>query len=195
MKYTIELYGYGSEITIGKPNEKEINLLINSDESISYTVNNDFLERSWYDIDDILHVYGSSFESATLTIKDENDNVVCEFDSDSGFYHKDSDEELVEYREVDIDESEPLLMSVSHEKGLFFSGEFETENFDVEKLKICVISDIGIENFYYGDIIESIKYDDEVIENYDTSTSGKSFDAYVNFTKATIRNKKIDQIL
>jgi hypothetical protein len=202
MKYTVEIYGYGAEVSIGNPSEEEIQLLINDeDESLSSIVFDKFEERSWYDIDNQLHHCGCSSENATITIRDEKGNEIAEFSSDNSFELKsetisvEEDLELFNWEYTDIDESKPLMMSVSSEKGRFFEGQFETDNFDITKFKINGVDEIGLSDFYWGDMITSVSYDGEEIENYGGDTDGKSFDVYINFDKSTIRDSKIDQIL
>ena len=203
MKYTVEIWGYGAEVTIGNPTDEEIKLLLNEeeDEPIYSIVLDKFQERSWYDIDEQSHHWGCSAENATITIRDEEGNEIAEFSSDDGFELKsntisvEEELELFNWDYDDIDESQPLMMSVSTEKGSFFEGQFETDNFDITKFKINGVGEIGLSDSYWGDMIKSVSYDDEEVENYGGSTDGKSFDVYLNFDKSTIRNNKLDEIL
>ena len=201
MKYTVEIYGYGAEITIGNPSDEEIQLLLNGEnESLSSIVFDKF-ERSWYDINNQLHHCGCSSENSTITIRDEKGNEIAEFTSDNSFELKsetisvEEDLELFNWNYGYIDESKPLMMLVSSEKGRFFEGQFETDNFDITKFKINGVDEIGLSDFYWGDMIISISYDGEEVDNYGGDTDGKSFDVYINFDKSTIRESKINQIL
>jgi hypothetical protein len=73
-------------------------------------------------------------------------------------------------------------MCASFEKGGFFEGDIEIEDdFDITKLKINIDEEIGIEEYYFGDIVSSVYYDDEEVDNYGGSTNGKSFDVTKNF--------------
>lgn len=196
MKYKVQIYGYGAEITIGTLNQQEAQLVCESDKSIYEVVDEDFQDKSWYDIDDQLHHWGASSESATVEILDESGNQVAKFDSEAGFYLEDDDEtELVEWEYPEIDESSKLLMCVSDEKGSFFEGDFEAEEFDITKFKIQMVSEIMLGDFYWGDMIIGVTYDGDSVENYGGDTSGKSFDTYVNFDRSTLRDDKIDEIL
>ena len=90
--------------------------------------------------------------------------------------------ELVDYECIEVDESKDLLMCASFEKGGFFEGDIETEDdFDITKLKIKIEGEVGIDEYYFGDIVSGVYYDDEEVENYGGSTDGKSFDVTKNF--------------
>lgn len=194
MKYTVYISGYGAEITVGTPNQEELELLCESEKDLAEIVTEDFEERSWYDIDDQYHRWGAAGKF-TITIQDESGNTVVEFDSENLNYSEETDEELIEPNFIEIDETNPLLFCVSFEKGQFFEGEFETEEFDIHKFKVQIDTEIGIDEYYFGDIVTSVSYDDEEVENFGGSTDGKSFEVYKNFDQTTIRDGKINKLL
>lgn len=72
-------------------------------------------------------------------------------------------------------------MCVSFEKGSFFEGDVEDDNFDIKKLKIKIDGEIGLKDYYFGDKICAIYYNGEEVENYGGGTDGKSFEVYKNF--------------
>jgi hypothetical protein len=64
-----------------------------------------------------------------------------------------------------------VFFGVSNEKGTFFEGELPlTQPFDVAKLEL------GYDEIDGNDIINSVKYDGEQIDNWGGDTSGKSSD-------------------
>jgi len=83
--------------------------------------------------------------------------------------------------EIDDDATKDLLACWHGEKGEFFRGYVEAEEFDISKLKI-EISEVEIgDDFYFGDIISKISYDGEELDNWGGDTTGKSFDAWKSF--------------
>ena len=107
---------------------------------------------------------------------------ICELWELSIWFEFDTEEfQLVDYEYTEIDESKDLLICASFEKGGFFEGDIETEEFDITKLKITIDEEIGIEEYYFGDIVAGVYYDDEEVDNYGGSTNGKSFDVTKNF--------------
>jgi hypothetical protein len=193
MKYTVSITGYGAEVTAGVPQENELELLCNEEKDI-YDILMDFEDRSWHDIDDQYHRWGAA-GTFTVTITDESGNQVAKFNSDSLYYSEDDEDELVEFNSIEIDESQPILMCISYEKGEFFSGEFETDDFDIHKFKIQMDDEIGIDECYFGDLVSGVTYDGEEIDNIGGGTDGKSFEIYKNFDLSTIREGKLNKLL
>jgi hypothetical protein len=195
MKYKVTIQGYGAEITAGSLTQEEAELVCREDKDIYDTIMDDFEDKSWYDINDQLHHWGASTENCTILIEDENGKEVAKFDSETGFYLEELDLEIAEYEYPEIDETKSILMCVSTEKGSFFEGDFEADEFDVNKFKIQAASEIMLGDFFWGDMITGVTYDGESVENYGGDTSGKSFDTYINFDTSTLRDGKIDQII
>jgi len=71
-------------------------------------------------------------------------------------------------------------MSVSGEKGTFFTGEFEDESFDLSKLKLTIMGEIGTNDFYIDDMVSKIEYNGVEVDCIDMLTDNKSFDAYIS---------------
>lgn len=181
MKYTINVNGYGSEITIGSVNETEKEILSNPDKDLNEIVFEDLDEYCpWNEIDDQFHCFGAT-SPFTITIEDEQGNELYEITEDNIYDFNTDDFELVQFDSPDIDTSKDLLICCSSEKGNFFSGYIELEGeFDIKKLKI-VISDVDFGDFNFGEIISNILYDGEELDNLGGDTDGKSFDVYKNF--------------
>ena len=180
-KYKVLIYGYGAEVTIGSINEEQKEILNNPDKELWEIAANDLEDwGGWHEVDDQYHRWGAA-ETFTVHIEDENGDTLYELDSDN-LHEFDTEEfELVDYECIEVDESKDLLMCASFEKGGFFEGDIETEEFDITKLKIKIEGEVGIEEYYFGDIVAGVYYDDEEVDNYGGSTNGKSFDVTKNF--------------
>jgi hypothetical protein len=181
-KYKVTIYGYGAEVTIGSVDEEQKAIINNPDKELWEIVTNDLEDwGGWYEVDDQYHRWGAS-GTFTILIEDENGEEVYKIDSDNLSEFDTEEFQLVDYEYTEIDESKDLLMCASFEKGGFFEGDIEIEDdFDITKLKINIDEEIGIEEYYFGDIVSSVYYDDEEVDNYGGSTNGKSFDVTKNF--------------
>jgi len=170
-KYKVTIYGYGAEVTIGSVDEEQKAIINNPDKELWEIVTNDLEDwGSWYEIDDQYHRWGAS-GTFTILIEDENGEEVYKIDSDNLSEFDTEEFQLVDYEYTEIDESKDLLMCASFEKGGFFEGDIETEEFDITKLKITIDEEIGIEEYYFGDIVAGVYYDDEEVDNYGGSTT------------------------
>lgn len=177
-KYTINVYGYGCEITMGRLSEEQYKLISEADEDDLYDVI--YLDEfgHWAEVDDIYHNFAASTTS-TLTVEDEDGNEVYKLDLEDNY-----DQDIVEYVDKYFPAEEAnCLVCCSHEKGNFFSTEIEIEeDFDPSKLKIIIHEDLGLHNCYtYGDLIGEITYNGEELDNCGGDTIGKSFDIKLNF--------------
>lgn len=179
-KYRISISGYGSELTIGSVNEKEIKVIeegLESGKELNEILQFDVIGRDWYDFDDIFHCYSAS-SNFKITIY-ENENEILELSADDLY---DNFINVIDYTYTDIDNSKDIILCVSHEKGHFYDAEFESDKFDISKLKIKMEEEIGVDDCYhYGDMIRSIYYDGEELNDMGGSTDGKSFEIYKNF--------------
>ena len=181
-KYKVTIYGYGAEVTIGSVDEEQKAIINNPDKELWQIVTNDLEDYGgWYEVDDQYHRWGAG-GTFTVLIQDENGDTLYEIDSENLHEFDTDDFQLVNYECIEVDESNDLLMCASFEKGSFFEGDIELEgDFDITKLKINIDEEIGIEEYYFGDIISGVYYDDEEVDNYGGSTNGKSFDVTKNF--------------
>jgi hypothetical protein len=181
-KYKVSIYGYGAEVTIGSVNEEQKAIINNPDKELWEIVTNDLEDwGSWCEVDDQYHCWGAS-GTFTILIEDENGEEVYKIDSDNLSEFDTEEFQLVDYKSVEVDESKDLLICASFEKGGFFEGDIEIEeDFDITKLKIGIDDEVGIDEYYFGDIVSGVYYDDEEVDNYGGGTNGKSFDVTKNF--------------
>ncbi len=183
--YTIQIWGYGGEIVMGRVDRKIYDYFRQRRLDVSdfawteeYAEENNIPEDMWpfypgnyYDCDNLAHAYGASAEAGTLQVSDENGNTVLErslTDIDG------TDIELCYDNEAWIgmvDPGEVVFIGRTHDKGTFFEGEFELrEPFDLEKLSITKDEIDG------EDIVTGVSYYDEDVENNGGSTTGKGSD-------------------
>ena len=185
--YTISMWGYGGEKVMGTVDRKIYDYFKHrrlavdefawqSDYAEEQNIPEDmqpFYPGSWYECDNMGHVSGVSRDAGTLRICDENGETVYEHsleEIDGG----DDSPALSCLDEVWVCSQQPgsvVFVGTSNEKGTFFEGEIElTAPFDIEKL--CLTYD----EFDGEEMIHSVSYDDEDIDNNGGSTDGKSSD-------------------
>lgn len=183
--YTVRIWGYGQEICVGSVQPKLIDRL--RELRMSYSdfalgqwdpaeIAEDILPCSpgtWYEVDNFAHECSAEFGSATVEVEDEDGNTVWSCDLDIGSLE---DQQI----EVDCDVSielqdcntqDPIVISQSFEKGVFFESEIELRApFDAKKFR-----------FKYNDICDAvmfsgISYDDKELISNDYDTRGKGID-------------------
>ena len=185
--YTVNMWGYGGEYIMGTVDRKIYDYFRHRRLDLSefawdsdYADEHNIPEEMWpfppgsyYDCDDIGHVYGVDRSCGTLQICDEKGAVVYERSLES-LDGCDDSPELTWGDEYWIDMKPAgtvVFLGVSSEKGSFFEGEFELrEPFDISKLSL------EIEDFDGNEIISSVYYDNEDIENAGANTNGKGSD-------------------
>lgn len=185
--YKIYIWGYGGEKVMGTVDRKIYDYFKSRRLDLSdYAWDSDYADEhnipedmqpfpsgSWYECDDMAHVNGASMSAGTIQIDDEQGNTVFQRGLDSCDGCDDSPQ-LCCSDEAWIDSKSPntiVFIGNSNEKGTFFEGELPlTMPFDIEKLEINYDDVDGEE------IVTSIYYDGEEIENYGSSTDGKSSD-------------------
>jgi hypothetical protein len=191
--YKVSMWGYGGERVMGTTtqevwdycNNNQVDL---SDVAWNYDACEDmgldedllpFPPGSWYECDDMAHVSGVSRDAGTLQILDENDETVFEKSLDDCDGCDDSPEWCCD-DEVWIGsrkKGEIVFVGSSNEKGTFFEGEIElTAPFDITKLELHYDEIDGEE------LVTSVVYDGQDIDNNGGSTDGKSSD----FTMARV---------
>ena len=188
--YKISMWGYGGERVMGtvdkavwdycNDNQVDLSEIAWSDEdTVQEEMGLDldllpFPPGSWYECDDMGHINGVSRNAGTLQIEDENGNTIFEksLDDCDG-----SSEDSPVWNCIDEvwAGSKPkgtvVFIGVSNEKGTFFEADLELRApFDIEKLELCY------EEFDGEEIVTSIVYDGEDIDNWGGSTDGKSSD-------------------
>ena len=185
--YKISMWGYGGERVMGTVDkaawdycmENQVDLsdiAWNSDAAEDMDLDPDrlpFSPGNWYDCDSMGHTNGVSRDSGTIQIEDENGETVFEKELGDCDGCDDSPELFCE-DEVWIGsrkKGEIVFVGSSNEKGTFFEGEIELRApFDITKLGI------HYEDFDGDDIVSSVTYDGEDIDNFGGSTDGKSSD-------------------
>jgi hypothetical protein len=185
--YRISMWGYGGETVMGTVDRKIYDYFKsrrldvsdfawNSDYADDHDIPEDmwpFPPGSWYECDDMGHTNGVSRNAGTLQIEDENGDVVFE-KSLEDLDGCDGSPEWCCNDEVWID-SKPdgtvVFIGKSNEKGTFFEGEIELRApFEIERLQLSYDEIDGEE------LINSVYYDEEEIDNNGGSTDGKSSD-------------------
>ena len=191
--YRISMWGYGGERVMGTTTQEVWDYCMqhqvdlsdiawNSDAAEEMGLDADklpFPPGSWYECDDMAHVSGVSRDSGTLQIEDETGETVFERSLDDCDGGEESpqwscdDEVWIGSRKT----GEIVFVGSSNEKGTFFEADLElTAPFDIEKLELHYDEIDGEE------IVTSVIYNGEEIDNYGGSTDGKSSD----FTMARI---------
>lgn len=183
--YKITLWGYGGEYVMGTVDRaiydyfkhRRLDLSDFAWDSDYAETNNipeamwPFSPGSWYECDDMGHVHGVDSNAGTLQIEDEQGNTIIERSLES---LDGCDIGLSGRDEVWVDSQDPgtvVFVGSSGEKGTFFEGEINLKQpFDQEKLIICY------DDFDSNDVVCSIEYDGEEIENWGANTNGKSSD-------------------
>jgi hypothetical protein len=185
--YKVSMWGYGGERVMGTTtqevwdycNNNQVDL---SDVAWNYDACEDmgldedllpFPPGSWYECDDMAHVNGVSRDAGTIQIEDENGVTVFEKSLDDCDGCEDSpewccdDEVWIGMRK----KGEIVFVGSSNEKGTFFEGEIElTAPFDITKLELHYDEIDGEE------LVTSVVYDGQDIDNNGGSTDGKSSD-------------------
>jgi hypothetical protein len=187
--YNISMWGYGGEKVMGTVDRKIYDYFRQRRLDLSdFAWDSDYAEEnnipedmqpfppgSWYECDDMGHVHGVSRNAGTLQITDENGDTVYErsFDDITGG-GDDGEPDWSCGDEVFIGEKSDgtvVFIGSSNEKGTFFEGEIELkEPFDITKL--C----LGYDEIDGEEIINTVTYDDEDIDNNGGNTDGKSSD-------------------
>jgi len=188
--YKVSMWGYGGEKVMGTvdravwdyclKNQVDLSEIAWGDEdTVQDDMNLDvdqlpFTPGSWYECDDMAHVHGVSRNAGTLQIEDETGAVVFEKrleDMDGGSDDVPewscNDEAWIGSKPVGT----VVFVGSSNEKGTFFEGNIElTQPFDITKLTL------GYDDIDGEELVNSVTYDDEDIDNWGGSTDGKSSD-------------------
>jgi hypothetical protein len=184
--YKISMWGYGGEKVMGtvdkavwdycNDNQVDLSEIAWGDEDTVEDMGLDldmlpFPPGSWYECDDMGHINGVSRDAGTVQIEDENGNTVLERSlgsidgTDIGLCCND------EVWAGSKPKGTVVFIGSSNEKGTFFEGEIELRApFDITKLEL------HYDEFDGEDIISSVVYDGEDIDNFGGSTDGKSSD-------------------
>jgi len=186
--YKIYMHGYGGEIVMGTVDrstyeyftENDISLEDYAtnyieDEEITVPEEHQFISAGeWYDCDNIAHNSGVEMNSAcTVVVEDEKGNIIWQHNLDVG----ELDEFGIEcecfneYYPADKGSGVSVFIGQSVEKGTFFGGDIHlTQPFDPKKLKF------GYNDVNGWELLETVTYNDEDIDNEDYSTTGKGYE-------------------
>ena len=186
--YRISMWGYGGEIAMGTVDRKIFDYFKHRRLSVAdFAWDYDYAEEqnipeeywpfspgSWYECDDMAHANGVERDSGTLQIEDENGNVVFESSLDALDGCGDDSPEWSSGDEAWIaqaGEGAVVFVGRSNEKGTFFEGEIAlTEPFDITKLIL------GYDEIDGAEVVNSVYYGEDDIDNWGGSTDGKSSD-------------------
>jgi Zn finger protein HypA/HybF involved in hydrogenase expression len=187
--YKISMWGYGGEKVMGTverevwdycmDNQVDLSDIAWGDEDTVEEMDLDidmlpFHPGQWYECDSMAHTNGVSRNAGTVQIEDENGEIVFEKrleDCDSGS----EDSPCWSCQDEAWIGSKPagtvVFIGSSNEKGTFFEGEIElTAPFDIEKLVL------GYDEIDGEELVNSVEYDGDEIDNFGGSTDGKSSD-------------------
>jgi len=186
-KFKIRISGYGSEITIGHVSDdvKELIKERNYDgDSLESIIDDDnVIDGHWSQIDDIFHNTNANEDFNLEVIDVTEEELVYEISSDElkcGENYKILDYEDFEESYSPLINNELVVCCVSNERGVFFEGSVEVESFDLGKLKIMMMMDIQTDEYYHGNMVYKVLYDNKSIYNKGGDTEGKSFSVYIN---------------
>lgn len=183
--YKVRLWGYGGEVVLGEIAKKAWDYFREHKIDVSdYATDSEFGEElnvpedcqpfypgQWHDCDNLYHGWGVSKNAGTLQIEDENGDVIYERqleDLDG------CDVNLSCNEEAWIEMKGPgshVFYNYSSEKGTFFEADLELKMpFDPEKL--C----INYDDVEGEDLVTSVEYDGETLDNWGGDTTGKGYD-------------------
>lgn len=193
--YKIRLWGYGGEYVMGTVDrkiydyfkERRLDISEFAWDSDYADANNipeemqPFYPGSWHDCDDMGHCWGVDRSAGTLQVEDENGEVVYEkrLEDICGMGVDEENPEASEPEwaggdEIWIDMKEPgtvVFVATSSEKGTFFEGDLELKTpFNPGKISLCYDEIDG------NEIITSVTYNEEDVDNWGGDTSGKGTD-------------------
>jgi hypothetical protein len=183
--YQVSMWGYGGEVVMGTVSREIYDYFKRRRLDVSdFAWNYDYAEEnnipeemwpftpgSWYECDNLAHTNGVDRDSGTIQIEDETGVTVLEraLETIDGMdIQLSCDEEA--WIEM-VKPGEVVFIGRSNEKGTFFVGDIDLRMpFDQEKL--C----LNYDDIDGTDIVSSLYYDDEEIDNNDMTTDGKSSD-------------------
>lgn len=185
MKITIS--GYGGEVTLGsitqeqyvywklKDNEDDINnLLMGWPEECEEEHPESLMLGQYHDMDDIAHANGATFDSAYITVTNDDGDIIWEGEPSKIEELPNGDNLIAREDEYYFSETDHKhgIYCCSSEKGVFTEIEVKGVNeFDPSRLRMY------IEDIEGDRIITSIEYEGAEFESTDDySTNGKGFE-------------------
>jgi hypothetical protein len=187
----IQLYGYGGELVIGSvPKEKYVYWKLRDEEELSDHVLGNLDDEDlgvpeglglgeWYELDDLEHLNGASYEHGMVYVTDDDGNEIFH-KSLSDINSMDGCEDVVQTEEgfdIEFTKQSHIFMAYSAEKGTFIALNVPGNEFDPAKLKVTVRETEGFE------IVDGFWYDHPETEDAEElSTDGKSWECWLTST-------------
>ncbi len=188
--YRVRLWGYGGETVMGTVDRKIYDYFKQRRLDVSefawdgdYAETNNipedmqpFYPGNWHDCDNMGHCWGVDRSAGTIQVDDENGNTVYEKSLEDivGYDEENPEPEWTCGDEVWID-SQPagsvVFIGTSSEKGTFFEADLELK-MPFNPAKLCLHYD----EIDGNEIITSVSYDEEELNNDGGDTNGKSTD-------------------
>lgn len=196
--YTIEIMSRGLDVGIGKitqaqyeywsdQDDYDLSEALQSGEDFDYdeldTPEDARFNQYYNEFTDVFFAFGPDFDYHSITIKDDEGNIIYMGDVEGLTSEHDPEFELEMIdggdRDYFISDMEPgYYVSWSQGgKGLYFDGEFEAESFDPKKLKF------HRKETDYGDVLSDVSYDGEELYNCAGDYDIKSFEARVHYVE------------
>ncbi len=188
--YRVRLWGYGGEHVMGTVDRKIYDYFKQRRLDVAeFAWDGDYAETNnipedmqpfypgqWHDCDNMGHCWGVDRSAGTIQVDDENGNTVYEKSLDDivGYDEENPEPEWSCGDEVWID-SQPagsvVFIGTSSEKGTFFEADLELK-MPFNPSKLCLHYD----EIDGNEIITSVSYDEEELNNDGGDTNGKSTD-------------------
>ncbi len=188
--YRVRLWGYGGETVMGTVDRKVYDYFKQRRLDVSeFAWNYEYAEEnnipediwpfdpgSWHDCDNMGHCWGVDRSAGTIQVDDENGNTVYEkpLEDIVGYDEENPEPEWCCGDEVWIDSQPPgtvVFIGTSSEKGTFFEADLELKMpFNPAKLSL------NYDEIDGNEIITSVYYEDEELNNDGGDTTGKSTD-------------------
>jgi len=184
----IEIYGYGGELVIGSiPKEKYVYWKLREEEELSDHVLGNLDDEElgvtegmelgeWYDLDNIEHMHGVSYDSGHVYVTDDEGNEIFS-KTFSEIEDLPTCENVMSWEYgFDTDETEHkyVFMAYSAEKGTFSALNVPGDVFDPSKLKITIREAEGFQ------LIDGFWYEHpDTVDAEDLNTDGKSWECWL----------------
>ena len=183
-KYEIYTTGYANEIVVGnvsKEDAEKIKTIADENDMEMPELYNDWdiLEENelteWFENDSKEHIYGSSFDSSLIIVKDLNSDETI-IKKEFSELELPEDDDIEYWKEVVNDyKDEPIFHAATVEKGVPMEVTLELdEPFDESKLTYRVLEVFVGDNHYY-EIVNKLYYDGEELDTDINSTDTKDF--------------------
>lgn len=168
MKLKVYISGYGAEVTQGSLTNEKIEKIYESYNSLEEYFSEYSDDFSWYEIDDNFHCSAAYLAESSIQVIDEEGTTIYEKPCDELFY-----DELVTNPIYSTDD-ECAITCVSTEKGTFFEGDFDVDDFNNELLTLKIKR---LESFK---MVSEVFYNGVQIPGDFVFSNGKDFNVYID---------------